>query len=202
MTRHGTRAQVVTQAIVSTQADYKPYLEEDLINAVTISFDTFISLFFNLDLDAFRTRGLQLVNQSCGQPQPRYMQLVHAYAKSIPHETHRYLPFAKLVMSFYTNSPPVLCRNDPVIMAGSVAKRKPDLVFVSPRVATLGTRGGSEMPKGPEKELCHWVELWGFVEHKQQTEALAYSDICSTQNPAPSESNFTMLGLRTHSLHC
>lgn len=170
----------------STQDDYQPYLREDLSNLTFISFDQFLHTFLSIPVDFLPKYGLSMAKHFCKDHS--YMPYIRKYAKAVTHENQRYIPFVELVNHVMPiccgKNNVVSCRNDAIIVRGSVAQRKPDVVFMPPSATTLGKRGGvSKMPNGPEAEPFHWVELWGFVEHKQEVKTqLSFADVCPTNN--------------------
>ncbi|KAF9502607.1 hypothetical protein BS47DRAFT_1490677 [Hydnum rufescens UP504] len=92
--------------------------------------------------------------------------LLEEFCSQTGAETTRYQPFANLANHFLNSRKPsglTFCRNDPKIIQGSVAERKPDVVLVSTESPHL--EYGPELPKGPTVGF-YWDHVHCSVEFK------------------------------------
>ena len=155
-----------------TQDDYKPYLKEDLkCNKAKITFDEFLKHILRVSPE-WRHQEKSTIHSIVNSK--RYKDMLELYTSQIYHETERYHPFVELVnyametlcgreefiMSF--------CRNDPIIVKGSYAQRKPDVAGVENGVLNEGERGGVDKlsKKGPAGNPFFWADLVSFLEFK------------------------------------
>jgi hypothetical protein len=85
---------------------------------------------------------------------------VERYHPFTEHAMEKLRPQNKFVVSF--------CRNDPVIIKGSHAQRKPDGVGVENDVLSEGERGGVDnlSKEGPVGNAFSWIDLVSFLEFK------------------------------------
>lgn len=155
-----------------TQDDYKPYLKEDLkYSQASISFDEFLKHILYISPEWCRQEKL-LIEKIVDSK--RYQDMLQCYAAPIHHETERYYPFLELVNhatgqlresdEFVVS----FCRNDPIIVKGSYAQRKPDGGGVEHGVVNEGERGGVDniSQGGPEGNAFLWTDFVSFLEFK------------------------------------
>jgi hypothetical protein len=119
----------------------------------------------------------------------RYTDALQGYTSQIFHETQRYYPFTELVNhvmeklrgreEFVVS----FCRNDPIIVRGSYAQRKPDGTGVESGVVNEGERGGVDnlSKGGPAENPFLWTDLISFLEFKVKSSTL------SAEKTSPSE---------------
>jgi hypothetical protein len=153
------------------QHDYKPYLREDLAHQYKISLDKFLNdiLCHGLSLDSANTsQNHDIVSDK------RFQTLLSKYRKPVDQETDRYSPFIELAnhvidqLNINPDSRTRFCRNDPVTIGGSPAKRKPDVVVVLNKSLEVPGRCDVENPieHGPKQAPFWWTELLSFFEFK------------------------------------
>jgi hypothetical protein len=87
----------------------------------------------------------------------------------------------------------VFCRNDPTLVAGSHAERKPDVVGVW-ESALDGVRSSVNnlSDKGPSEAPFFWHELLVFVEFKLVHTKIVYPQTAQT-NPPPRRERFILI---------
>jgi hypothetical protein len=192
-----------------TQDDYKPYLKEDLkCNKATITFDEFLKHILRVSPEwSQQEKSTNIVNSK------RYNDMLELYTSQIHHETERYHPFVELVnhametlrgreelvMSF--------CRNDPIIVKGSYAHQKPDVVGVENGVLNEGERGGVDnlSKKGPAGNAFFWADLVSFLEFKVKAFMLHSGDTLPAETMGRASSThcclFCLLTLTNSSEH-
>jgi len=153
------------------QSDYKPYLKEDLKHQYTVTFNEFLA-----DI-------LHLAPDWIGKNRPRISDIVHTqqlgkmvskYREPVIHETSRYPPFIILAnhvldqLDSNTDSNICICRNDPVLVGGSRAERKPDVAGVRYQSLEVLERSSVDnlMKDGPVGACFWWTELLLFFEFK------------------------------------
>jgi len=155
-----------------TQDDYKPYLKEDLeCSKASITFDDFLKHILRVPPEwrlQEKPRIEKIVNSK------RYQDMLQRYASHICHETDRYHPFTELVNhameklrgreGFVVS----FCRNDPIIVRGSYAQRKPDGAGVETEIVNGSERGGVDnlSKGGPAGNAFLWTDLVSFLEFK------------------------------------
>jgi hypothetical protein len=104
----------------------------------------------------------------------RYQDMLPRFTARIHHETERYHPFTELVnhaMEQLRDSEEFVvsfCRNDPIIVKGSYAQRKPDGAGVEHDVLNEGERGGVDnlSKEGPHGNTFFWTDFISFLEFK------------------------------------
>ena len=157
----------------NTQQEYKPYLEEDLKNSkVTIPFEEFLTHILRVSPE-WRDQTKTLIDKITESEE--YNQNLEAYTADIARETDRYHPFAELanyvMQQLQGKKEPDICfgRNDPIIVRGSCAHRKPDVCTAHKDVVNEGERGGVDnlSKKGPAECPFHWADLISFWEFKR-----------------------------------
>ena len=159
------------------QSNYKPYLIEDLKLQYTIPFDEFLNDILHLSPDWISENTSQIHNIVRDQ---YFEKMVSKYREPVTHETSRYPPFIELanhVISRLKTNPDsriCLCRNDPVIVAGSHAHRKPDVVGVRYKSLEVPERSSVDnlMNSGPDQAPFFWTELLFFFEFKVTRKSL------------------------------
>ena len=155
-----------------TQDDYKPYLKEDLeCSKASITFDEFLKHILRVPPE-WRLQGKPSIEKIVNSK--RHQDMLQRYASQIHHETERYHPFTELVNhamqklrgreEFVVS----FCRNDPIIVRGSYAQRKPDGTGVESEVVNGGERGGVDnlSKGGPAGNAFLWTDLVSFLEFK------------------------------------
>ena len=169
-----------------TQAEYAPYLREDLKFKRVIPLDTFLSqVFTTTPVDQHQN----LVNEvaSINAIQNRLKK----YCEHTRHETHRYQPFVELVndamaalrKTIKVPGDLLFCRNDPTFVAGSYAERKPDVVGVRAAAFSDQARISPDnlSDKGPSEAPFGWHELLMFVEFKLVQAKIDYPQNAQTK---------------------
>jgi hypothetical protein len=154
------------------QSDYRPHLEEDLKHKYTVTFDEFLNDILNLAPDWIIKNASQISNIVKSQS---FKKMVSKYCKE-RHETSRYPPFIDLgndVMRQLGGNPNsesdmCFCRNDPVIVGGPCAHRKPDVAGVRRQSLEVEERMSVDnlMKDGPNSMRFSWTELLSFFEFK------------------------------------
>jgi hypothetical protein len=153
------------------QSDYKPYLKEDLKHQRTITFDEFLNDVLHLApdwIDRNASRISDIVHTK------RYGNMLSKYREPVTHETSRYPPFiilANHILDQLDHNPDsniCFCRNDPVIVGGSCAERKPDVVGVRNQSLEVSERSSVDnlMKNGPDGACFWWTELLLYFEFK------------------------------------
>lgn len=153
------------------QSDYQPYLKEDLKHQYTVTFDEFLNDILHLTpqwIGKNATRISDIVHTQC------FGKIVSNYREPVTHETSRYPPFivlANYVLDQLDHNPDsniCFCRNDPVLVGGSRAERKPDVAGVRYQSLEVLERSSVDnlMKDGPEGACFWWTELLLFFEFK------------------------------------
>ncbi|KAJ7846919.1 hypothetical protein B0H13DRAFT_2285691 [Mycena leptocephala] len=102
----------------------------------------------------------------------KFKQQLNNYLAPITRETDLYHPFVELanqcVAELVGNDRPVFCRNDPIIVRGSDAARKPDVVALLRAILQRADRESEDgmSEGGPAGAAFHWRELLSFWEFK------------------------------------
>lgn len=156
--------------------NYGSFLAEDLESAKIITPDLFIELILGASINEFKPLSSYRQN--------RYEKALDRYLQTV-NETDRYAPFCELAneilldaYGFYTAKVDKkaiimqLCRNDPQIVQGSPAKRKPDVATVTTKAYTYTGRDSVDnmMKEGPKGKPFYWSELALFWEFKMEHE--------------------------------
>ncbi|KAF7326535.1 Other 1 protein kinase [Mycena venus] len=146
-----------------TQKDYAPYLQEDLTHERTITVTQFFEWILHITNSQDTTR---TENDSKFQ---KYLARYNRW-DVYKHETELYQPFVELANYCIGRQTKVqFCRNDPTIVLGSDAERKPDVVSIWEATLALGARTSADnlSDGGPGKlNAFHWMELIAFWEFK------------------------------------
>ncbi len=153
------------------QSDYKPYLKEDLKHQYTVAFDEFLNDILHLAPDWMgknASRISDIVHTQC------FGKMVSKYRELVTHETSRYPPFIVLAnhvinqLDHKSDSNICFCRNDPIIVGGSRAERKPDVAGVRYQSLEVSERSSVDnlMKDGPDKACFWWTEVLLFFEFK------------------------------------
>ena len=115
------------------QSDYKPYLKENLKHQYMVTFDKFLNDILHLATDWIRKNTSRISDIIHTQ---RFGSIVSKYCERVTHETSRYPPFINLTNHILDqlgrNADSNICffHNDPVLVGGSQAERKPDMAGV------------------------------------------------------------------------
>ncbi|KAJ7877113.1 hypothetical protein B0H14DRAFT_1690311 [Mycena olivaceomarginata] len=145
-----------------TQKNYAPYLQEDLTHERTITVAQFFEWILCIT-NAQDTSGTE--NDSKFQKYMAKYNRWDVYKK----ETELYQPFVELANYCIGKKAKIqLCRDDPTIVHGSDAERKPDVVSIWAAALALGSRiNADNLRDGPGKaNAFHWMELIAFWEFK------------------------------------
>ncbi|KAJ7357242.1 hypothetical protein DFH08DRAFT_736677 [Mycena albidolilacea] len=158
-----------------TQVNYASYLQEDLFFKKRISVDEFLksilhvkkpddtSLYDALQNNPKRTRELKTALEN--------------YRKNAGRETDLYAPFVTLANHCLGKDASIqFCRDDPQIIRGSPAQRKPDVISVMFAALLLSARDGADnlQDRGPpDDDAFHWLETISFWEFKFEPLAAA-----------------------------
>jgi hypothetical protein len=153
------------------QSDYKPYLREDIKHQYTITFDEFLNDILHLAPDWIGKNASRISDIVHTQ---HFGKMVSKYRELVTHETSRYPPFIVLanhVISQLDRNPDsniCFCRNDPVLVGGSHAERKPDVAGVRYQSLEVSERSSVDnlMKDGPDGACFWWTELLLFFEFK------------------------------------
>src|ERR1700678_2364452 len=153
------------------QSDYKPYLEEDLKHRYTVTFDEFLNDILHLAPDWIGKNASQISDIIHSR---HFKKMVSDYRKPVTHETSRYAPFIILAnhvisqLDHNHDSNICFCRNDPVLVRGSRAERKPDVAVVYCQSLQVLDRSSVDnlMKDGPAGACFSWTELLLFFEFK------------------------------------
>lgn len=153
------------------QSDYRPYLKEDLKHQHTVTFDEFLNDVLHLAPDWIEQNSCIITDIVHTE---RYRSLIFKYREPVTHETSRYPSFIVLVnyvMDRLGRDPRTnlfFCRNDPVLVGGSYAGRKPDVVGVRNQSLEVPERSSVDnlMKEGPDGACFWWTELLLFFEFK------------------------------------
>jgi hypothetical protein len=151
----------------STQDDYAPFLE-DVANERGLSVELFLREILHIPSEWGTARMRKLATTQA------FRLKLDDYKKDVKREVDLYKPFIELanfcLEKFGMKDRLQFCRNDPTIIRGSQAKRKPDVVNV--RTAALGIKERGGKPEhmhddGPTTGgAFHWRELRSFWEFK------------------------------------
>ena len=103
-----------------------------------------------------------------------YQDMQQRYTTWIHNETKRYHLFTELVnhamekLRAQNKFVVSFCRNDPIIIKGSHAQRKPNGVGVESDVLNEGERGGVDnlSKEEPVRNAFSWIDLVSFLEFK------------------------------------
>lgn len=154
------------------QDNYKPYLKEDLkYSQASISFDEFLKCILHVPPELCRQEKPLIENIVNSK---RYQDMLQRYVARIHHETECYYPFTELVnhataqLRESNEFVVSFCRNDPIIVKGSYAQRKPDGGGVEHGVENEGEREGVDNISrgGPEGIVFLWTDFISFLEFK------------------------------------
>jgi hypothetical protein len=147
--------------------EYYPYLREDLQNCATIEFEEYLEFIFGYKYDS----NVAAIAKKIADKE-EFKKLMEKYCEVVAHETGRYVPFVEMVNYVFHQIGPgtvQLCRNDPTLLWGSYASRKPDVLGVLQGVFDQGDRSDPDnlSQKGPgETNAFHWGEALDFWEFK------------------------------------
>ncbi|KAJ7221120.1 hypothetical protein C8J57DRAFT_1482502 [Mycena rebaudengoi] len=146
-----------------TQKDFAPYLQEDLTCEKTVT----VAQFFEWIL-----RITNAPDTSKTENDLNFQDYLAKYNRwdAYKHETELYKPFVELA-NYCIGKPAKIrfCRDDPTIVLGSDAERKPDVVTVWGAALALGDRTSADnlSDTGPGRSNAfHWMELIAFFEFK------------------------------------
>jgi hypothetical protein len=153
------------------QSDYKPYLKEDLKHQYTVTFDEFLNDILHLAPDWIDKNASRISDIVHTQ---RFGKMVSKYREPVTHETSRYPPFIVLAnhvinqLDHKPDSDICFCRNDPVLVGGSCAERKPDVAGVRCQSLEVSERSSVDnlMKDGPHGACFWWTEVLLFFEFK------------------------------------
>ena len=166
--------------VQNTQQEYKFCLEEDLKKSkVTISFEQFLTHILRVSPE-WHNQEKTRINKIAKSEE--YNKQLQTYAKEVTRETDRYSTFAELanyvMKQLQGKEEPDICfcRNDPIIVRGSCAHRKPDVCTSHKDVMNEGERGGVDnlSKGGPTKCPFCWVDLISFWEFKRAISDLEF----------------------------
>ncbi|KAJ7231053.1 hypothetical protein B0H12DRAFT_1192785 [Mycena haematopus] len=146
-----------------TQKDYAPYLLEDLTRERKITVDQFFKWILRITEP-----------QDTGEMErdSKFQEFMNDYNQwpTYTHETELYKPFVELANYCLDKEGAEiqLCRNDPTIVHGSDARRKPDVLSIWRAALALSRGSVDNLSKGgPGKDYAfHWMELLAFWEFK------------------------------------
>jgi hypothetical protein len=175
-----------------TQAEYAPYIQQDLKWQHTAPVDTFLSHVFTTRVDQHQNTVKEVASHKALQNRlKKYCERVEGRAA----ETHRYQPFTELAndamaalrkkIPRFNRNRLVFCRNDPTFIAGSHAERKPDVVGVWESALRDNARLSVDhlSDKGPWEAPFAWHELLMFVEFKLAQATIVYPQTAQTKPP-------------------
>jgi hypothetical protein len=151
------------------QGEYAPFLKEDIAQEVTITVAQFLFWILNVP-ENWITTTASTITRITGAA--KFKQQLNNYLAPITHETDLYHPFVELanqcVAELVGNDRPVFCRNDPIIVRGSDAARKPDVVALLRAILQRADRESEDgmSEGGPAGAAFHWRELLSFWEFK------------------------------------
>ena len=153
------------------QSDYKPYLKEDLKHQYTVTFDEFLNDILHLAPDWIAKNASRISDIVHTQ---RFGKMISKYREPVTQETSRYPPFIVLAnhainqLDHKPDSNICFCRNDPVLVGGSRAERKPDVAGVRHQSLEVSERSSVDklMKDGPDGACFWWTEVLLFVEFK------------------------------------
>ncbi|KAJ7221239.1 hypothetical protein GGX14DRAFT_540485 [Mycena pura] len=146
-----------------TQKDYAPYLQEDLVHEKLITVAQFFEWILHITNSQDTTK---MENHPVFQKHLTDYNRWDVYKR----ETELYQPFVELTNYCIGNGSGIrFCRNDPTIVHGSDAQRKPDVVSTWKAALALGDRTNADnlANDGPGKQSgFHWMEVIAFWEFK------------------------------------
>ncbi|KAJ7092421.1 hypothetical protein B0H15DRAFT_947977 [Mycena belliarum] len=182
-----------------TQEDYLPYLREDLATAKTVTFDSFLELVLPSKTDHPTSQQLEKISED-----HRVQAFLSKYKAVTVPETSLYQPFVELANQCMELLPTkgagvdsVFCRNDPAIVRGSRAQRKPDVGTVESATLRIGHRDSADnlADRGPSGDdagpAFHWAELLGFYEFKLDDPPVPKAHLPEPRVARPSGSSVT-----------
>ncbi|KAJ7445440.1 hypothetical protein FB451DRAFT_1148766 [Mycena latifolia] len=146
-----------------TQKDYAPYLQEDLTHERTIT----VAQFFQWIL-----RITNAQDTSRMENDKKFQEYMAGYNRwdVYKNETELYQPFVELANYCIGKQARIqFCRDDPTIVLGSDAERKPDVVGIWKAALALGSRTSADnlSKGGPGRSgAFHWMKLIAFWEFK------------------------------------
>ncbi|KAK7007367.1 other 1 protein kinase [Favolaschia claudopus] len=157
-------------ASAHTVDDYAPFLTHDLRSTKTIPFDDFLK-------HILRVRNVHNAIQASSAVvnDPVFTAKLAKYdPANFKKEPDMYAPFIILAnhcldsqLAGTEGGNIRFCRNDPYIVSGSDASRKPDIVVVYTSQLALGDRPGINFTQsGPKECHFHWKIVLGSVEFK------------------------------------
>ncbi|KAF7334854.1 Other 1 protein kinase [Mycena sanguinolenta] len=156
-------------AIQHTQEDYASYLQEDLSFEKRISVDEFLKSILHVK-NPGDTSLYDALQNSSSRDREFFKTALDNYWKNASCENDLYAPFVTLAnFCLGKNADIQFCRDDPQIIRGSPAQRKPDVVSVMLAALSLGTRTSADnlQDRGPpENDAFHWLEIISFWEFK------------------------------------
>ncbi|KAJ7718758.1 hypothetical protein DFH07DRAFT_933460 [Mycena maculata] len=165
-----------------TQKDYAPYLQEDLTHERTIT----VAQFFKWIL-----RITNAQDTSRTQNDNEFQEYMARYNRwdMYKDETELYQPFVELANYCIGKQARIqFCRDDPTIVLGSDAERKPDVVSIWKAALALGSRTSPDnlSEGGPGRsDAFHWMELIAFWEFKFVPVTLKSSSSTQVSPTAP-----------------
>ena len=153
------------------QSDYKPYLKEDLKHQYMVTFDEFLNEILHLASDWIEQNASRISDIVYTQS---FGNMVSEYREPVTHETSRYPPFiiiANHIINQLDHNPDsniCFCRNNPIIVGGSRAERKPDVAGVRYQSLRVSERSSVDnlMKDGPDGACFWWTEVLLFLEFK------------------------------------
>ena len=153
------------------QSDYRPYLKEDLKYQHTVTFNEFLNDVLHLAPDWIKQNS-SIISDIVHTEQ--YKSMISKYCEPVTHETSCYPSFIVLVnyvMDHLGCDPRTnlfFFRNDPVLVGGSYAGRKPDMVGMCNQGLEVPERLSVDnlMKEGPDGACFWWTELLLFFEFK------------------------------------
>ncbi|KAJ7131627.1 hypothetical protein C8R46DRAFT_658699 [Mycena filopes] len=158
----------LSHASEHTQTEYAPYLQEDLRLEKTISMAEFLELVLCIPRDQASGQ-VKGPNAAKMAKSTEFKDLLATYTDWKSHgsdETSLYAPFIALANHCIGKDATVqFCRDDPTLINGSDAGRKPDVLSVW--LAALQLGGRNNVFDGPDTDSAfHWMEVLGFWEFK------------------------------------
>jgi hypothetical protein len=166
----GSSSRVSENVSGQTLQSLEPYLRHDVATEKKLSLNAFMTLI--LDSPDWMERVHSSETQDIAEDN-KFKQLLKDYVDAGPGPDH-YYPF--VVLANYTLTKKnkkhpdtnAFYRNDPTIVSGSYASRKPDVIAANSEAIFNGTRISDDSCKneGPKGYPFHWGELRSFVEFK------------------------------------
>lgn len=158
----------------------KRYIVEDMNSKKQVHLDDLLRLVFDKGpgwLEDRKERHVEIAGDN------KLSALFRTYKRRVTREQDRYQPFVRIANRNITilcdnakldKLPFQLCRNDPVMVRGSNAKRYPDCVAVPSKLLQDTRRYPQELGQSGPKELpFHWRELIAFFEFKTEEDPVA-----------------------------